>query len=348
MKGTRADDFHFDLPAELIAQRPAERRSASRLLHLPAAGTARHLSFTAFPSLLRAGDLLVLNETRVIPARLRARRESGGAVEVFLVRPHADGGWSALLRPARRVRAGERLVGGDGAFHVVVAEAGAQARVILEGGDESRLLEEHGSIPLPPYIRREPTDEDRVRYQTVFARQPGAVAAPTAGLHFDDAMLATVAASGVDVARLVLHVGPGTFQPLPDDMPLERVRLHAERYDVPAEAAAAVRACRARGGRVVAVGTTVVRSLESWALAGEPADGIRGETELFVREPFAFRVVDALLTNFHLPGSSLLCLVAAFAGRARILDAYAEAVRERYRFYSYGDATFLERAGGAA
>jgi S-adenosylmethionine:tRNA ribosyltransferase-isomerase len=217
---------------------------------------------------------------------------------------------------------------------------------VLEGGEEARLLEEHGSIPLPPYIRREPTAEDRERYQTVFARLPGAVAAPTAGLHFDEAMLEALAASGVAIARLVLHVGPGTFQPLPDDVPLHDIRLQAERYDVPAEAAAAVRAARARGGRVVAVGTTVVRSLESWALAGEPDDGIRGETELFVREPFAFRVVDALLTNFHLPRSSLLCLVCAFAGRRRILDAYAEAVRERYRFYSYGDATFLERATG--
>jgi len=339
-----ARDFDYALPPDLIAQEPTGRRSAARLLHLPAHGAPVHRAFTDLPELLHEGDLLVLNETRVIPARLHVRRESGGVVEVFLVRP-LGGAWSALLRPARRLKAGERLVGGDGAFAVIVEDNGSPARVRLEGGPDAAILERHGEIPLPPYIHRAPTEADRERYQTVFAREPGAVAAPTAGLHFEEATLDAVRSRGVDVARLVLHVGPGTFRPLPDDGDLAAHRLETERYAVPAAVAGAVTDARRRGGRVVAVGTTVVRSLESWARAGSPPDGVAGETELFIRPPFAFRAVDALLTNFHLPRSSLLCLVAAFAGRERILSAYEEAVRKRYRFYSYGDATFLERAG---
>jgi len=338
----RAADFDYDLPDALIAQEPAPRRADARLLHLPASGPPVHRAFRDLPSLLRAGDLLVLNETRVIAARVAARRETGGAVEVFLVRREGDG-WRALLRPARRIRPGERLRGGDGAFGLVVESMDAEgAAVRVEGIPADELPERFGHVPLPPYIRRADLPADRERYQTVFARVPGAVAAPTAGLHFDEATLAEVAAAGARVARIVLHVGPGTFRPLPDG-DLDAHALDAERYEVPAAAAAAVLATRAAGGRVVAVGTTVVRSLESWAAAGASPDGGAGDTRLFIRPPFDFRAVDALLTNFHLPRSSLLCLVAAFSGTERILAAYREAVAARYRFYSYGDATFLER-----
>ncbi|MFN8176661.1 MAG: tRNA preQ1(34) S-adenosylmethionine ribosyltransferase-isomerase QueA [bacterium] len=341
---TSAADFDYELPEALIAQHPAPRRADSRLLHLAADAPPRHLRFVDFPALLRPADLLVLNETEVLPARLEAARATGGAVEVLLVRPEGDA-WRALLKPARRLRIGETLTGGGGAFRLTVREAGAEGLVAAEGLPMEEILRRFGETPLPPYVRRAATPADRERYQTVYARVPGAVAAPTAGLHFDEAMLAAVAAAGVDVTRLVLHVGPGTFRPLPDGS-LEGHVLEAERYEVPAETASAIRAARVRGGRVVAVGTTVVRALESWALAGEPATGTCGETRLFIRGAFDFRVVDALLTNFHLPRSSLLCLVAAFSGRERVLAAYAEAVRERYRFYSYGDATFLERRRG--
>jgi S-adenosylmethionine:tRNA ribosyltransferase-isomerase len=228
---------------------------------------------------------------------------------------------------------------------VSIAEGGAIVELLDLPATE--VLARFGAVPLPPYIRREPVPEDRERYQTVFARVPGAVAAPTAGLHFDEPTLVRLAAQGVAVERLVLHTGPGTFRPLPDGDLANHV-LDPERFDVPASAAAAILAARASGRRVIAVGTTVVRALETWALEGARASGISGESRLFIRPPFAFRAVDALLTNFHLPRSSLLCLVAAFAGRERVLAAYREAVRERYRFYSYGDATFLEREAGCS
>ncbi|MEZ5066786.1 MAG: tRNA preQ1(34) S-adenosylmethionine ribosyltransferase-isomerase QueA [bacterium] len=340
----RADDFDYDLPEELIAQEPAARRRDARLLHLPADGPVAHRVFAELPRLLRAGDVLVRNETRVIPARVHVRRESGGAVEVFLVR-HEEGHWRAMLRPARRLRVGETLIGED--FSIRVDEIGATWSVVrilpAHPYSEADVLARHARVPLPPYIRREPTAADAERYQTVFARDEGAVAAPTAGLHFDDELLAEIEAAGVAIAGLVLHVGPGTFQPLPDDTDLADHRLDPERFRLPAESARAILEARTRGGRVVAVGTTAVRTLETWAAAGSPETGLAGETELFIREPFRFHAVDALVTNFHLPRSSLLCLVAAFAGRDRVLAAYREAVAQRYRFYSYGDATFLER-----
>ncbi len=339
--GTAAD-FDFELPPELIAQHPAPHRTDARLLHVPPGGDVVHRRFTDLPTLLRAGDLLVLNETRVIPARLRMRRESGGAVEVLLAGARPDGSWRAFLKPSRRLRVGESLYGAGDAFEVRVVALGEEPAVEFVGGSADAIVQQYGEIPLPPYIHREPTPEDTERYQTVYARCPGAVAAPTAGLHFDEATFDSLRATGVDIARLVLHVGPGTFRPLPDDFDLETVQLDAERYDVPAAVAAAVLRTRNAAGRVIAAGTTVVRSLESWAADGAPPGGSSGETRLFIRPPHAFRVVDALVTNFHLPRSSLLCLVAALVGRRRILDAYAEAVRERYRFYSYGDATFLE------
>ena len=342
-RGPRADDFDFELPPDLIAQTPPPHRADARLLHLPAAGAVAHRGFRELPQLLRRGDLVVLNETRVIPARLFVRRPSGGAVEVLLVRREADA-WRALVRPARRLRAGERLRGPDDAFTLALEEVGdGVARLRMEGLAEAEILARYGTVPLPPYIRRDASEADRERYQTVFARVPGAVAAPTAGLHFDEAMLAEVAGAGARVARLVLHVGPGTFRPLPEGDLAGHV-LDAEAYTIPAEVAAELRAAAGARTRVVAVGTTVVRALESWALAGGPAEGIDAQTRLFVRPPFTFRVVDALLTNFHLPRSSLLCLVAAFSGTDRVLAAYREAVAQRYRFYSYGDASFLEKA----
>jgi S-adenosylmethionine:tRNA ribosyltransferase-isomerase len=333
-----ASDFDFELPEDRIAQTPAAERAASRLLHLPREGDPVHRRFHDFPGLLRRGDVLVLNETQVVPARLELRRASGGAVEVFLVREEA-GGWRALLRPAKRIRAGEILEGPGGDFSVRVLEcAGGEARVDFPDLPADEVMTRWGRVPLPPYVRRDPTDEDRIRYQTVYARVAGAVAAPTAGLHFDEAVLREIEARGVVIARLVLHVGPGTFRPLPEG-DLGRHRLDAERYAIPETAWAAVKRARDAGGRVVAVGTTVVRALETAAANGE----LEGATELFVRPPFDFRCVEALLTNFHLPKSSLLCLVAAFSGRERILAAYRDAVEQRYRFYSYGDVTFLER-----
>jgi S-adenosylmethionine:tRNA ribosyltransferase-isomerase len=334
-----AEDFDYSLPEELIAQEPSPERTGSRLLHLPALGGPRHLRFTDLPGLLRAGDYLVLNETRVIPARLALRRATGGGVEALLVRPAGPSRWTALLRPARRLRVGEALRGAAGSWTARVAALrdGGEGELEFEGELPESVMEREGSVPLPPYVRRTPDDRDRVRYQTVYARVPGAIAAPTAGLHFDAGMLASLEGRGIGAGRVVLHVGPGTFRPLPDGR-LEAHRLDAERFEVPAAVREGAAAARAAGGRVVAVGTTVVRALEA------DAAGAAGETDLFIRPPYRFRAVDCLLTNFHLPRSSLLCLVAAFSGRERILDAYREAVRERYRFYSYGDATFLERA----
>jgi S-adenosylmethionine:tRNA ribosyltransferase-isomerase len=267
-------------------------------------------------------------------------RETGGAVEVFLLRK-SETGWRVLLRPAKRVRPGEALRGEGNAFAVrVQAKSAGEATVQIEGLPEEEVLERFGQVPLPPYIRRAPVPEDRSRYQTVFARVPGAVAAPTAGLHFDEEALRSVEAREVSIARLVLHVGAGTFRPLPEGELDERT-LEAEPYEIPEPTIRAVERTKARGHRVVACGTTVVRALETWARA-ESGRGALGDTNLFIFPPFEFRVVDALLTNFHLPRSSLLCLVAAFSGRERILAAYREAIREGYRFYSYGDATFLE------
>jgi S-adenosylmethionine:tRNA ribosyltransferase-isomerase len=333
-----AADFDYELPEDRIAQHPSAARIGSRLLHLAPSAPPEHRQFRDLPELLRANDVLVLNETRVVPARLELRRASGGAVEALLVRREGDA-WRALLKPAKRVREGEVLQGGDGGFTVRVrASAGGEALVELQGMAAEEIMARWGRVPLPPYVRRDPTDDDRVRYQTVYARVAGAVAAPTAGLHFDEDVLRRIEDRDVAIVRLVLHVGPGTFRPLPEG-PLGGHRLDPEPYEIPEAAWGAVERAHAGGGRVVAVGTTVVRALETAARTGE----LRGTTDLFVRPPFEFQRVGALLTNFHLPRSSLLCLVAAFTGRERILAAYREAVEAGYRFYSYGDATFLER-----
>jgi S-adenosylmethionine:tRNA ribosyltransferase-isomerase len=334
--------FDYALPPELIAQEPLPARDASRLLVLDrAASGAAHRRFTDLPDLASPGDLVVVNESRVIPARLVGRRAGGGAAEVLLVTREEDGSWRALVRPGARIRPGARLALGGDAVEIVAALPGGQRRVRLHGpGGDDAILARHGRVPLPPYIAREPRELDRERYQTVFAERPGSVAAPTAGLHFTPAVLERLARRGVAVARLVLHVGPGTFRPVTTEDPA-RHRLDPEAYELPQEAARAVGEARRRGGRVWAVGTTVTRTLEACA---EPDGTVRpgaGWASLFIRPGYRFRVVDRLLTNFHLPRSTLLMLVCAFGGRERVLAAYGEAIRERYRFYSYGDAMLV-------
>jgi S-adenosylmethionine:tRNA ribosyltransferase-isomerase len=338
-------DYQVDIPPELIAAEPLAERSASRLLYLPAGRGPLDRSFRDLPELLQGGDLLVVNDTRVVPARLYGRKDSGGQIELLLERVPDPLGEPAValvqLRASHAPRAGQRLAL-DGGIGAVVL--GRQGEFFAVRFDEPAMpaLERAGHVPLPPYIRRPDKAVDRERYQTVFSAVPGSVAAPTAGLHFDSGVLAALATRGVERASVTLHVGAGTFAPLRPHQ-LQTGRLHAERVVVPAATCAAVTACRARGGRVVAVGTTALRSLEAAAAAGDlrPFDG---ETDLFIRPGFRFRVADLLLTNFHLSGSSLLMLVCAFAGTRRMLAAYRHAVAARYRFFSYGDASLLERA----
>jgi S-adenosylmethionine:tRNA ribosyltransferase-isomerase len=302
--------------------------------------------FRDLPRLLRPRDLLVVNRSRVFPARLLGRRATGGAAEVLLLRALGDDRWEALVRPGRRLRPGDAVTIDDVLGVIVETEATGEegrraVRLRARAGTVEEALERAGHVPLPPYIRRPDRPEDRARYQTVYAREKGSVAAPTAGLHFTHGLLDALRAAGVGVAEVVLHVGPGTFRPVTAE-DVEDHRLEPEPYLVPRATAGAIAAARAAGGRVVAVGTTVVRTLEAAAHDGGVVDAGEGETALVVRPGFRFRVVDALVTNFHLPRSSLLLLVAAFAGRERILGAYAEAVRRGYRFYSYGDAMLLE------
>jgi len=311
-----------------------------------AGGDVRHHVFRDLPELLAPGDLVVVNRSRVIPARLLGQRSRGGEAEILLLRDTgADGRWEAMVRPGRHLRPGQRVTIDDDLTVVVESEALAddgrrRVRLLSKRRDVAAGLERCGHTPLPPYIRRPDRPLDRERYQTVYAREPGSVAAPTAGLHFTPAVLDRLRHRGIEVAEVVLHVGPGTFRPVR----AERVEDHAvaaEPYSVPAETAAAVAAARARGGRVVAVGTTTVRTLETVARADGGIEARDAATDLVIVPGFAFRVVDALVTNFHLPRSSLLLLVAAFAGRERVLAAYAEAVKEGYRFYSYGDAMLI-------
>jgi S-adenosylmethionine:tRNA ribosyltransferase-isomerase len=359
--GLRVADFDFDLPPELIAQQPAAERGTSRMLVVDrATGAWRDAAFAEFPSLLHPGDLLVLNDTRVIPARLYARRtlvrdheKPTGRIEVMLTEPAAESGednlWCALVRPGRKVAIGERLLfpGPSGGIEL-------EAEVLERGGYGERLLrfepvddffavlDRIGHVPLPPYIRREDEDADRERYQTVFSRERGSVAAPTAGLHFTPQILDAIAARGVEIARVTLHVGLGTFAPLRVER-VEEVRLHREPYTLPTAATDALNRAVREGRRIVAVGTTVVRTLEHCALqaGGDALKPHSGETEIFVSPGFEFRLVGALLTNFHLPQSSLLMLVSAFAGRERVLAAYSHAVQQKYRFFSYGDCMFI-------
>jgi S-adenosylmethionine:tRNA ribosyltransferase-isomerase len=302
-------------------------------------GALAHRRFTDLPDLIAPGDVVVVNDSRVIPARLLARRAGGGAAEVLLIAREAEGVWRALVRPGARIRPGGRLaLPGDDAIEILATLAGGQRRVRLTGpGGDDAVLERHGRVPLPPYIARDPDDADRERYQTVYAKAPGSVAAPTAGLHFTPAVLSRLERRGIAVARVTLHVGPGTFRPVTAAAP-EDHRLDEEPYRLPDEAARCIAAARRRGGTVWAVGTTVTRVLEACADAGGAVRAGAGSTSLFIRPGHTFRVVDHLVTNFHLPRSTLLMLVCAFAGRENVLAAYAEAIRLRYRFYSYGDA----------
>ena len=329
--------FRYDLPAELIAQAPLPQRPASRLLVLDA-GRLSDRRFLELPGLLRRGDLLVMNDTRVIPARLRGRKRTGGRVEVLLERVIGRRRATAQLRASKSPRPGAQLELPGGVTAQVEGRTDALFELSFDT-DVQPFLEVHGEVPLPPYIDRPPTPPDVHRYQTVYAREAGAVAAPTAGLHFDRSLLETLRHEGIESAFLTLHVGVGTFAPVRAQR-VEDHQLHGEWIRVPSEVCRAVARTRRRGGRVVAVGTTTVRALESAALGGALRP-FEGETTLFIYPGFGFRVVDVLITNFHLPESSLLMLVAAFAGRERVLDAYRHAVAHRYRFFSYGDAMLV-------
>lgn len=353
----RVADFDFDLPEQLIAQQPLAERGLSRMLVMDRdTGAFQDSSFAALPSLLKPGDLLVLNDSRVIPARLYARRtlvrereKPTGRIEVMLTEPAGKDRWRALVRPGRKIAIGERLVfprpSGEIVLEADVLERGKFGERLLQFEPVKiffEILDQVGHIPLPPYIHRDDLESDRERYQTVFAQERGSVAAPTAGLHFTGGMLEALAARGVEVARITLHVGLGTFAPLRVER-VKEVHLHRERYTLSASAAEAINRAVAQPRRIVAVGTTVVRTLESVALRtkGRELEPHSGETDIFISPGFEFRLVGAMLTNFHLPQSSLLMLVSAFAGREHLLAAYRHAVEARYRFFSYGDCMFL-------
>jgi S-adenosylmethionine:tRNA ribosyltransferase-isomerase len=342
-------DFDYSLPEEAIAQAPLADRDASRLLVLSRpTGEIRHHTFRDLPDLLREGDLVVVNTSRVFPARLLGRRKEGGGAEIMLLRPRPEQGqglWEALVRPGRRLRPGQEIeVGTELRVRIETGPLPPDGRrrvwLPVNGADLDALVDRVGRTPLPPYIRRPDDEGDRDRYQTVYARERGSVAAPTAGLHFTEDLIARLRARGMEIAELVLHVGPGTFQPVRADR-VEDHRLSPEPFLVPPATADAVARARRRGGRVVAVGTTTTRALESVARAEGTVAAGQGETEIVIVPGFRFQVVDVLVTNFHLPRSSLLLLVSAFAGRERVLAAYGEALGAGYRFYSYGDAMLV-------
>lgn len=345
----RKSDFFYDLPPELIAQHPLPERGASRLLCLEgASGAVAHRRFTDLPELLRPEDLLVFNNTRVIAARLWGQKSSGGRVEILIERLTGVDTALAHIRSSKSPKPGTTLLlaeregeePGPWQLEVTGREGALFCLRTPDGSPLTALLNQIGHMPLPPYIAREDEQLDQSRYQTVYAEKEGAVAAPTAGLHFTDSLLAQLDAQGVHRAAVTLHVGAGTFQPVRTDN-IEDHHMHAEYLEVDEQVCAAVEACRARGGRVVAVGTTAVRSLESAACGKGRVAPMTGDTDIFIYPGYRFRVVDALVTNFHLPESTLVMLVSAFAGREAVLAAYAEAIAQRYRFFSYGDAMFL-------
>ena len=337
-------DFDFELPEALIAQHPTEQRSASRLLDGTGAAPEDRI-FRDLPGLLQDGDLLVFNDTKVIKARIYGEKASGGKLELLIERVLPNHEVVAHMKVSKKPLPGAKLYmagGSRGGFEAEVLGRWPDANgplFHLRLSDEPHaLMEQHGHVPLPPYITHADTDEDATRYQTVFASKPGAVAAPTAALHFDETVLAGLAARGVQTANVTLHVGAGTFQPVKTENIAEH-HMHSEWYDVPATTQQAIRDCQARGGQVVAVGTTTVRTLESWARSGQST----GDTEIFITPGFEFKVVDRLITNFHLPKSTLMMLVSAFAGYGHIMALYRHAIEQRYRFFSYGDAMLLSR-----
>jgi len=333
-------DFDFDLPDELIAQLPPAVRGGSRLLHVGASGALADRGFCELPTLLHPGDLLVMNDTRVIKARLFGGKDSGGKVELLVERVLNEYDALAFIRASHAPKPGSRIHLSED-ITLDVLERQDDLTLLRFPRPVLKVLEQLGQLPLPPYIAHTPTADDEARYQTVYANEPGAVAAPTAGLHFDDAMLDALHEQGIRTARVTLHVGAGTFQPVRVDHIADH-RMHSERYTIPQATVDAILETRARGGRVVAVGTTSLRALEAAAQAGELHAG-SGETDIFITPGYRFQVVDALITNFHLPRSTLLMLVSAFAGLDAIRAAYAHAIAERYRFFSYGDAMFLEK-----
>jgi len=341
--GSRTSDYDFHLPAQLIAQTPLDRRDASRLMVVDRARQSiEHASFSDIVSLVTAGDVVVLNRTRVLRARLLGQRASGAPAEVLLLKPLGEHRWEAMVSPGGKLRPGRRVTISDELTVEIVEITERRTRVVrLESPlADDVAIERFGRVPLPPYISRADRPADAERYQTVYARESGSVAAPTAGLHFTPELLERLQQKGVRRAELLLHVGAGTFKPVEVDDPARHV-MHEERYAVPAEAAETINRARATGGRVWAVGTTTVRTLESVAAADGTIHSAEGETSIFIRPPYRFRVVDAMVTNFHLPRSTLLMLVAAFAGFDLIHEAYRQAVARGYRFYSYGDAMVI-------
>jgi S-adenosylmethionine:tRNA ribosyltransferase-isomerase len=357
MSDLRVSDFDFDLPPELIAQQPPAQRGTSRMLFMNRiTGKLTDSTFASFPEKLNPGDLLVLNDSRVIPARLYARRTlqrereaPTGRIEVMLTEPEGENRWRALVKPGRKVATGERLVfpAADDSIALEAevlerGEFGERLLAFLPTADFFSALERIGHMPLPPYIHRDDASTDRERYQTVYSHERGSVAAPTAGLHFTPQVLEAITARGVEIARITLHVGLGTFAPLRVER-VDEVHLHRERYTLSAETAAAINKAQSEKRRIVAVGTTTVRTLEHCAQEanGAPLQPHSGSTQIFISPGYQFCLIGALLTNFHLPQSSLLMLVSAFAGREQVLTAYRHAVASKYRFFSYGDCMFL-------
>lgn len=338
----KKSDFYYDLPEELIAQTPLQRRDASRLLELDrATGEIRHKHFYDLPDALHEGDCLVLNDSRVLPARLLGKRSTGGAVEVVLLRDLGDGKWECLTRPGRKTRPGAELSFGEGALTATVIDAIEDGNKILQFHYEGiflEILERLGKMPLPPYIKEELQDSER--YQTVYSRNIGSAAAPTAGLHFTPELLETIEARGVKICYVTLHVGLGTFRPVKEDDIQDHI-MHSEYCEIPAETADVINQTRQSGHRVVAVGTTTCRTLESFAHSDGTVEPSAGWTDIFIYPGYRFKCIDALVTNFHLPESTLVMLVSALAGRENILHAYEVAVQERYRFFSFGDAMLI-------
>lgn len=338
----KTSDFYFDLPPELIAQTPLERRDASRLLALDkTTGETRHLHFYDLPSLLRCGDCLVLNDSRVLPARLIGKRAGGGACEVLLLIDRGDKVWECLVRPGKKLRTGAKVTFGDGELAAEVVGEGADGNRLVRFDYEGiflETLERLGRMPLPPYIKAEL--EDGERYQTVYSKVVGSAAAPTAGLHFTQPLLEQIQAMGVKVCYVTLHVGLGTFRPVKAEK-LDEHEMHAEYCVIPQETADVVNETKRQGGRVICVGTTSCRTIESWAAEDGTLTASAGWTKIFIYPGYRFKVLDGLITNFHLPESTLIMLVSALAGREHVLSAYEQAVGERYRFFSFGDAMFI-------